>query len=74
MSNMAFSPSDVTVAVGGTVTWTNNDSVAHTATGDSFDSGSLAPGKSFSQTFTAAGTFPFHCSIHSGMTGTVTVK
>jgi plastocyanin len=74
LQNFAFSPSTVQVSVGGSVTWTNNDSVTHTVTGDGFDSGQLAPGKSFSKTFAAAGTFNYHCSIHPSMTGVVTVK
>jgi plastocyanin len=74
LRNMAFNPADVTVAVGGTVTFTNNDSVDHTVTGDSFDSGALAPGASFKQTFATAGSFPIHCTIHPSMTGNVTVK
>ncbi len=74
MQNFAFSPSDITVAVGGTVTFTNNDSTAHDVAGGSWDSGSLAPGATFSQTFTAAGTVPIRCTIHPSMTGTITVK
>jgi len=74
MKNVAFSPSDVTVAVGGTVTFVNDDTVAHDVVGDSWDSGQLAPGASFAQTFPTAGTFAFHCSIHPSMTGSVTVK
>jgi len=74
MINATFDPSDITVAVGGTVTFTNNDSVDHTVTGDAFDSGVVAPGKSFSQKFPTAGTFPIRCKIHATMTGTVTVK
>jgi plastocyanin len=73
---LAFSPEALTVTVGDTVTWTNSDSADHTATADdgSFDSGSLANGESFSHTFSAAGTFPYSCTLHSGMTGTITVQ
>jgi plastocyanin len=76
MKSFAFNPSSVTVAVGGTVTWTNNDSVQHTVTADdgSFNSGPLDPGKTFTQTFAKAGTVGFHCSIHPSMTGQVTVQ
>lgn len=74
LQNFAFNPSDITVAVGGSVTFTNNDSTTHDIVGDSFDSGQLAPGKSFTQTFATAGTFPIHCSIHPSMTAQVTVK
>lgn len=67
--NFAFSPSEVHVKVGGTVTWTNKDTSPHTATdlAGSFDSGSLATDKTFTQTFATAGTFTYHCSIHSMM-------
>jgi plastocyanin len=71
----SFQPAAITVAVGTTVTWTNNDSAGHTVAADdgSFKSDTLAAGATFSQTFAAAGTFAYHCSIHSSMTGTVTV-
>ena len=48
----------------------------HTVTADSglFGGGSLAPGAAFSHTFRAAGTFRYHCSIHTYMTGTITVR
>jgi plastocyanin len=58
------------------VTWTNNDSTTHTSTSNNgaWNSGGIAPGRSFSQTFQTAGTFVYHCSIHPGMVGTVTVQ
>lgn len=74
--NMSFSPSSITVKVGITVKWTNNDNTIHTATsndGTTFNSGNVAIGSSFSFTPTMAGTFPYHCSIHPGMTGTLVV-
>jgi plastocyanin len=73
--DFAFQPGSVEVPVGGSVTWTNNGSATHTVTSDSgaFDSGQLAPGATFSQTFDTAGTFTYHCSIHPQMTGTVIV-
>ena len=74
LMNSAFDPADITVAVGGTVTFTNNDAVDHTVTGDAFDSGVVSPGKSFSQKFPTAGTFPIRCKIHPMMAGSVTVK
>ncbi|HTD40897.1 MAG TPA: cupredoxin domain-containing protein [Mucilaginibacter sp.] len=69
IENFAFSPAVVHLKLGGTVTWTNKDATAHTATdlGGSFDSGSLATDKTFTQTFVTAGTFTYHCSIHSMM-------
>ena len=76
MTTTAYAPNPITVAVGGTVTWTNNDSTTHTSTADAgaWNSGSIAPGGQFSRTFPSAGAFPYHCSIHPGMIGTVTVQ
>jgi plastocyanin len=72
----AYTPGELTVAAGTTVTWTNTDSISHTSTSNvsGFDSGTLAPNGRFSFTFQAAGTFPYHCSIHPGMVGTVVVR
>jgi plastocyanin len=66
-----------TVAVGTTVTVTNDDGVGHTWTSvdDLWDSGTLATGDEFSHTFEEAGTFSFICKIHSGqMGGSITVE
>jgi plastocyanin len=71
-----FTPPSVTVGVGATVTWQNTTDATHTVTSDSgteLDSGSVTDGKTFSHTFSTAGTFSYHCSIHPYMTGTVTV-
>ena len=75
IKNTAYNPATVTAKVGGKVTWTNNDSVAHTVTLDdnSADSGNLAAGSTFDHTFATAGTFAYHCKIHSSMHGTVSV-
>ena len=78
IAGFAFSPQSLTVKVGTTVTWTNNDGVAHTVTSDdgkTFDSGQLAPGKTFSFTFTKAGTYTYHCSNHPAtMKATIIVQ
>lgn len=74
LKNIAFVPSDITVAVGGTVTFTNGDTVEHVVAGDSWSSGPMAPGATYSQTFAAAGTFPITCTIHPSMTASVNVK
>jgi plastocyanin len=76
ISNFAFDPNDISVTKGQTVTFTNNDSTTHTVTSDTgvFNSGNLAPGKTFSYTFNDTGTFSYHCSIHTMMTGKVEVK
>ena len=77
-----FIPSPVTINVGGIVTWENNDTAAHTATGGSategpsgvFDSSLIMAGSSFSHTFDAAGTFDYFCMVHPWMAGTVIVE
>ena len=76
IKNFAFGPASLTVPAGSTVTWTNDDSAAHTATADdgSFDSSSIAPGATFSQTFDTAGSFAYHCSIHTNMKATIEVQ
>lgn len=76
IDNFAFSPKAVTVKVGTTVTWSNRDEEPHTVTAEdgSFKSGTLAGNSNtFSHTFSAPGTFTYHCSIHPYMTGTVEV-
>ena len=75
IANFSFTPATITVAVGTTVTWANADTTGHTVTADdgSFKSDTLAPGATFNHTFATAGTFTYHCAIHSSMKGTVTV-
>ncbi len=71
-----FVPDTITIPVGTTVIWTNDDGVAHTATSISgvFDSGSIDPGKTYSFTFNQAGTFEFGCTIHTSIPhGKITV-
>ncbi|MDP2659636.1 MAG: cupredoxin family copper-binding protein [Dehalococcoidia bacterium] len=76
IQGFAFGPKTLTVPVGTTVRWTNQDSAAHTAssTKGAFDSGNLAQGQSFSFKFTQAGSYDYVCKIHSNMTGTITVQ
>jgi plastocyanin len=72
----AFDPSEVSASVGQVVAFTNEDSVPHTFTLDdgSCDTGNLATGASGAIRFDAAGSYPFHCTVHPSMTGTVTVS
>lgn len=65
----------LTVAVGTTVVWTNEDSMDHTVTAadNSFDSGTFGQGETFSFTFTRAGSFDYTCALHPNMKGNVTV-
>lgn len=76
LGSRAFSPGNLEIGAGSTVTWTNTDSVSHTSTSNAsgWDSGIIAPGRQFSFTYQNAGTFAYHCAIHPGMTGTVTVR
>lgn len=70
-----FSPANLTITVGDTVSWTNTDDSPHTVTanGGAFASGNLDGGATFSWTFTSAGTFTYVCSYHDEMVGTITV-
>ena len=76
LGNRAFSPDEIEVSAGTTVTWANTDSVSHTSTSNAsgWDSGIIAPGRQFAFTYQTAGTFPYHCAIHPGMVGTVVVR
>jgi plastocyanin len=76
MKQFAFNPASVTVKVGDTVTWENQDGVAHDviAADGSFKSAEFGQGKTFSFTFTKAGTYKYSCKIHPGMDGTVIVQ
>ena len=75
MYNSVFTPSNLTVTTGGTITWKNDDNMVHTVTANdaSFNSGDIQPGGSYSRTFNATGVIGYYCMHHSGMTGTVTV-
>jgi plastocyanin len=70
-----FDPAAINVAPGTTVTWTNNDTEAHTVTADDglFDSGVLEPGQSYSTWLGGSGTVTYHCEIHPEMKGSVVV-
>ena len=84
-TNSCFVPAEAIIDVGGEVTWTNDDTAAHTVTsgdlandpdnvGTEFDSSLFGPGKTFSQTFEEAGTFPYFCMVHPWMKAVVTVQ
>ncbi|HUI89348.1 MAG TPA: cupredoxin domain-containing protein [Anaerolineales bacterium] len=76
ITGAGFQPAQLQVKVGATVTWTNNDSAAHTVTSDTagaFDSGPINQGATFQFTFSQAGTFTYHSTNDSGWAGTVTV-
>jgi nitrite reductase (NO-forming) len=83
----AFDPNPVSISVGDTVTWTNDDSTVHTATSGKVSGGPtgmfggsleepelIAPGESQSFTFTEAGDFPYYCILHPAAVGTISVS
>jgi plastocyanin len=76
MAGRAFSPSTITIAAGGSVTFRNDDDRAHTVTANdgSFNSATIGEGGSWKRSFKQAGTFPYLCAIHPEMTGEVVVK
>jgi len=76
IDNFSFAPGTFTVAVGTTVTWINHDDIPHTAvsTDGVFKSKVMDTDEKFSYTFTKAGTYPYFCSIHPKMTGTIVVQ
>jgi plastocyanin len=76
VDNFSFGPATLTVTVGTTVTWTNRDDIPHTivSTDKVFKSKVLDTDEKFSFTFSKAGTYPYFCSIHPKMTGSVVVQ
>ena len=68
ISGFAFSPSAITINVGDSVRWTNNDAVQHSG-----DTPVLQPGQSATTQYSSAGPITYHCSVHFSMTGTITV-
>jgi len=75
MESFAFTPAELTVPVGATVTWTNRHGARHdvVAADGTFTSPLFGEGETFSFTFTAPGEYPYVCSIHPGMEGTIIV-
>lgn len=70
-----FVPQVDTAVAGDTVRWTNNGSFPHTSTSDSsgWNSGTLNSGQSFSFEFLSTGSYPYHCAIHTSMTGIIVI-
>jgi plastocyanin len=75
IANFTFAPQTLTVPVGTTVTWVNEDDIPHVVMekDGKFRSPALDTGDRFSQTFAAAGTVEYYCAIHPRMTGKVVV-
>ena len=75
IDNFTFSPAELTVKVGTTVTWTNHDDIPHTVvSAGKFRSKAMDTDNSFSFTFTDAGEYKYFCSLHPHMTGTIKVE
>ncbi len=76
INNAKYRPKNLTIKVGTTLTWTNNDSVPQSVTSDTpglFDSGLLQPGKTWTYTFSQAGTFPYHSTATTSTFGSIVV-
>jgi plastocyanin len=77
LKNLAFSPAAIQVAPGATVQFTNNDGIQHNLT---FSTNGITDPIDFSSGVrsvvmpTATGTYAYHCTIHAGMAGTITVQ
>lgn len=76
IENMQFSPASLKIRSGERIVWVNKDLFPHTATSASkqFDSGSIEPTGSWSFTPRKAGSYPYGCSFHPTMKGTITVQ
>jgi plastocyanin len=77
VKDRTWTPSTVTAKVGDVITWTNADTVPHAVAlddGSCAMSNTIAGGASKSLSFSVAGSFPFHCSVHPTMKGTITIS
>jgi len=82
ITSSCFAPTKVAIAQGGQVTWSNDDSAAHTVTSGipskgfdgHFDSGMILAGSTFSVSLDDSGTYPYLCMIHPWMLGTIIVE
>jgi plastocyanin len=73
MKNVAFNPQNVTVKVGTTVKWVNQDSIPHNVSGGPLHSPTFGNGGSYTFKATKAGKISYVCTIHPGMTATLNV-
>ncbi|BDE08058.1 hypothetical protein WPS_33340 [Vulcanimicrobium alpinum] len=76
IKNFAFAPETVTIAAGGSVKFVEDDDTPHTvtATDNSYDSGNLDKGQSFTHAYEKPGTYAYLCAYHPYMKGTIVVK
>lgn len=73
-ANFSFSPANLEIKQGETVTWTNQDSAPHQISGNGFKSDVLNKGQSFNFTFNTVGTYDYICSVHPYMKGKIIVR
>jgi plastocyanin len=72
-----FEPRTIDIAVGGSVTWINDDVASHNVKflePSTFNSGIIKPAATWTQTFTSAGTYDYYCDFHNSMKGSVVVR
>ena len=77
ISNFKYSPAEIKITAGSSITWINDDSAPHTVTSDSgkeVNSGEMLQGKRYNHIFTEKGTYNYHCEYHSGMKGKIVVE
>jgi plastocyanin len=77
IQTLKYSPGTIEIKRGETVEWQNSDLTPHTVTsqtGNELNSGSVEPDATWSHTFSQPGTFPYYCTFHTEMKGTVIVK
>ena len=76
IKDFAFTPADIQINVGDSITWVNEDNARHSATDlkGAFDTGLLNKGQEVTMTFGGAGRFDYRCTPHANMRGTITVS
>jgi plastocyanin len=74
INGKGFQPNRLTIKAGDSVSWSNSDSRDHTVSGGGFASGNIKPGGQFSFRFSKPGNYPYSCSLHPRMKGTIVVQ
>jgi len=74
IKNFVFMPSTSTIKAGDSVTWTNQDTVAHSINAEDFNSSELATGQTYTYTFKKKGTYEYICGLHPNMKGKIIVE
>lgn len=74
ITDSAFTPADVSIKAGQTITWTNDGTTQHTVTWGDVDSGGIVQGETYSHTFEQTGSYDYFCRYHPTQKGTITVR